>query len=94
MKITKPPQVENFISSNGNTIPNQFKIYTNDGVYFQSYSTIIAFKPFGSDKVYLDRNKWDYSRTTGKYRNEFLGLNKRETEKDIEAGNIVLTDLN
>ena len=29
----------------GNPVANQFKIYTKKGVYFQSYSTIIAFKP-------------------------------------------------
>ena len=31
----KPPRVENMIDNSGREIPNQFKIYTGDGVYFQ-----------------------------------------------------------
>ena len=34
---------------------------------FQSYQSTIVKKVGG--KVYLDINKWDYSVTTGKYRN-------------------------
>jgi hypothetical protein len=33
--------------------------------------------------VYLDENKWDYSVTTGKYRNIFLGETRKETQKKI-----------
>jgi hypothetical protein len=46
-------------------------------------------------KVYLDSNAWDYSVTTGKYRNQFLGETKRETEntKDLDGntGNLRVT---
>ena len=48
---------------------------------------------YGS-QILLDKNKWDYSRTTGKYRNRFLGETKRETEKKIKFGEYLLTDLN
>lgn len=41
-----------------------------------------------------DRDKWDYYRTTGKYRNLFLGETKAETEKKIKAGIYALDDLN
>ena len=34
--------VKNMISDNGNTIPNQFEIYSKGDYYFQSYDTIIA----------------------------------------------------
>ena len=44
--------------------------------------------------IYLDRNYWDYSVTTSKYRNLFLGETKRETEKKIKSGEYILTDLN
>ena len=62
-------------------IPNQFIITTKEGRYFQSYNSIIAFYPF-SGKIQLDRIFWDYSKTTGRYRNKFLGINKaNENEK-------------
>ena len=35
-------QVYNMTSNSGNKVANQFEIFTNDGTYFQSYSTIIA----------------------------------------------------
>lgn len=86
------PRVSNMQSNRGNDIPNQFIIETNDSVIFQSYSSIIAVKENGS--LFLDENKWDYSNTTGKYRNQFLGMNKKQTEELIESGSIKLVDLN
>jgi hypothetical protein len=79
-------------SWNGNDVTNQFKIYTDDGVYFQSYNTIIARIHKG--KVQLDRNSWDYSVTTGRYRNQFLGEGIAETRKKIASGVYELVDLN
>ncbi len=86
-------KVENMRSDRGNSIANQFVIQTSDGLYFQSYDSIIVFKKYG-DKTYLDEKTWDYSMTTGKYRNQFLRENKAETEKRIKSGEYVLTDLN
>ena len=77
-------RVQNMQGRNG-TVKNQFEIFTSEGVYFQSYSTIIAFKPYGG-KIQLNKNDWDYSRTTGKYRNIFLRETKAETEKKIKSG--------
>lgn len=86
-------KVENMKSPKGNNVPNQFIIQTSDGLYFQSYHTIIAFKPL-SGKIQLDKNAWDYSATTGKYRNLFLCENKKETQRCIKNGTYELTDLN
>ena len=86
-------KVLNMISSKGNKIPNQFVIVTPEGDYFQSYNSVIAFIN-NEGRVFLDRNKWDYSTTTGKYRNIFLGENKKLTEKRINNNNYVLIDLN
>lgn len=86
-------KVENMLSTNARTVPNQFRIYTDDGVYFQSYRSVIAFKPL-SGKVQLDEAYWDYSVTTGKYRNMFLGENIAETRKKIASGEYIITDLN
>ena len=75
-----------------NKIPNQFIIYTTEGSIFQSYnSTIVKIE---NGKTYLDLNKWDYSKTTGKYRNIFLNENKKQTEEKIKSGEYILTDLN
>ena len=74
-------------SNRGNLVPNQFIITTKDSIYFQSYKTIIAQVSKKNQKIYLDSNFWDYSRTTSKYLYSFLGdfyrygLNKKEIEK-------------
>jgi len=77
----------------GNPIANQFEIYTKKGVYFQSYNTLIAFQP-NKGKLKLDKDYWDYSRTTSKYRNKFTGLDTKETKKAIQEKEITLTNLN
>ena len=79
-------------STRGNTVPNQFIITDNGDEYFQSYRSIIAKRSEG--KIYLDDYYWDYSVTTGKYRNEFLGEGIAETRKKIASGEYVLTNLN
>ena len=86
-------KVENMQSANGREVPNQFIITTDQGVYFQSYDSVIVFRPFNGP-VQLDRSKWDYSKTTGTYRNQFLNESKKETEAKIKDGTYILTDLN
>lgn len=64
---------------------------------FQSYNSVIARRtsdPCGDDFIELDRVYWDYSKTTGKYRSQFLGETKKETEAKIASGEYILTDLN
>ena len=85
--------VSNMTSSRGNQIPNQFIIQTNEGKYFQSYKTIIAFID-NDGNVFLDKDYWDYSRTTGKYRNIFLGEKRNDTMYSIKTGEYELKDLN
>ena len=93
MTIINQVRVSNMTSRNGNTVPNQFVIDTPDGKYFQSYDSVIVFKAKGG-KLFLDENKWDYSVTTGKYRNQFLGENKADTQKKINSGDYKLANLN
>jgi len=71
-------RVENFLGAK-----NQFLIHGNNWVGFQSYDSPIAVKRFGKIYIFPD---WDYSVTTGKYRNAFLGEVKAETEKKIKNG--------
>ena len=87
-------RVENIKSRNGNAVPNQFIIHAENAEYFQSYKVIIAKRDYLTCEYTLDVNYWDYSVTTGKYRNIFLGENKSETEKKIKSGEYTLTDLN
>jgi len=83
-------KVENMISSRGNSVPNQFIIRSNDGIRFQSYDSTIVFIP-RTGKTQLGCN-WDYSRTTGKYRNSFLAETKRETEAKLKSGEYILNE--
>jgi len=79
-------------SRSGNPVANQFIIYTAEGNYFQSYDSVIVTN--NSGKITLDNNTWDYSPTTGKYRNEFLGEGIAETRAKIESGEYTLANLN
>ena len=85
-------KVQNMTSARGNTIANQFIINDKGDEYFQSYRSIIAKKSQG--KIYLDEYFWDYSVTTGKYRNDFLGEKKIDTQRKIDSGEYIITDLN
>ena len=69
----------------GNAVPNQFLITIGDCVYFQSYQTVIAKKNENTRKVTLCED-WNYSRTTLKYLNKFLGDTKADIKKRIEEG--------
>jgi hypothetical protein len=87
-------KVKNMTSNrSGRPVANQFIIYTSEGKYFQSYDSVIAFKD-NEGNVTLDDYTWDYSRTTGKYRNEFLGEYIANTRAKIESGEYKLENLN
>jgi hypothetical protein len=97
--MTNTLKVSNMEGRNGSKVKNQFSIVTveNDMTveYFQSYNSIIARKEYTTKgQIYLDKTYWDYSVTTGKYRNQFLGETKKETEAKIKSGEYILTDLN
>jgi len=89
-------KINNMTSSKGNVVPNQFIIQTPEATYFQSYQTIIVKTTFedGTRVVYLDTEAWNYSKTTAKYRNAFLGKTTKEIEANIKSGTYKLTDLN
>ena len=86
-------KVYNMESPNGNKVANQFEIYTDEGKYFQSYRSVIAFKD-NKGQVFLDDYYWNYSRTTSKYRNIFLNEGIVETRKKIKSGEYKLKQLN
>jgi len=98
-------KVGNMIGRSGAAVANQF-IITEEGrgalgnfikrQTFQSYDSAIAVATVWEDstRIELDREKWDYSITTGRYRNQFLGETKKETEAKIKSGEYILADLN
>lgn len=97
-------KVHNMVSSKGNTIANQFIIEDSfmgseicHKSVFQSYDSIIVeivtFNS-GTSETRLDVRYWDYSVTTSKYRNQFLGETKKETQAKIDSGEYKLVDLN
>lgn len=94
LKAIKAIKVRNMTSERGNNIANQFYIRIKDLILFQSYNSIIAVKDLRTGRTTLDRSTWDYSVTTGKYRNQFLGESKKETEAKIKSGQYKLADLN
>lgn len=71
---------------NYRNVPNQFLIsYTEnnkDYEVFQSYESMII--KWENEKIIEIGNNWNYSRTTGKYRNLVTGMNKKELEKMIK----------
>jgi hypothetical protein len=93
------PKIENMTNGNGNTVPNQLTIITiENGVtveYFQSYKSIIVRKEYNArGLIQLDEKYWNYSKTTSKYRNQFLNETTKETQAKIDNGTYILTNLN
>ena len=97
MKMIKVKNMEN---RQGKPVVNQFVI-TEVSDYlkrtiFQSYKSTVAMKVDNGDtfQIYLDNDTWDYSSTTGRYRNVFLGEDIHETRKKIKSGEYKLVALN
>jgi hypothetical protein len=84
------PKVENITSNRGQEVKNQFEVYTSEYRLFISYKSPIAM--FKGGKVYIFSD-WDYSKTTGKYRNMFLGETKAETLKKLKSGEYIAVDI-
>ena len=85
-------RVQQFTNNNGNTVKNQFIITDGNRKTFQSYTSVIAIKEDGN--IILDEHYWDYSKTTGVYRNQFLGEGIAETRIKIKSGEYKLANLN
>ena len=84
------PWTENRISA----INIAEQIITKAYKYFQSYSTVVAKKRLKDGQIFLDKNHWNYSRTTARYRNCFLREGIADTRKKIESGEYKLVNLN
>ena len=76
----------------GKAVANQVIVIDNGVKIFFSYGTCIAQVHNGA--VTLDATYWNYSKTTSKYRSQFLGETTKETQAKIDSGEYVLTNLN
>tara|TARA_B110000879_G_scaffold197877_1_gene269055 strand:+ start:46 stop:351 length:306 start_codon:yes stop_codon:yes gene_type:complete len=95
-------KIENlFNPDNGNEIPNQFRIYTGEGVIFQSYKTIICKIEKGRvllNSTMIDIKKgdmkeaWKSSKTTSKWLRIFLNEDKETIDNKIKTGQYILTE--
>ena len=100
MKITSFIGVEQMTSRSGNVVPNQTILSDMTGKTFVSYGSKIVYqsKDRASDglplEIIVDENYWDYSRTTGKYRNEFMNMGVQDVRDHIKDGRIKLGNLN
>ena len=95
-------------SDKGKMVPNQFIIngidfspnvninipwFSRNCSVFQSYDSIIAIRDL-TGRVLLDEIYWNYSNTTSRYRNKFLGETTKETQSKIDSGEYKLVNLN
>lgn len=85
-------QITQLTNSDGKPAANQFLIKTKDKTIFQSYETIIC--EIKNGKITLDSKALNYSNTTSKHLYVFLGMKRKEIEKEIKSGKITLKDLN
>ena len=94
-------RVENMKSvKTGKAVANQFLIRDKGYIWFQSYKSIIGV--ITPDNILLlDKDKWDYSVTTAKYRNAFVAayFNSKYASRDgikdgVDDGKIIMTELN
>jgi len=92
--MEKIKEMENILKKiikvkNFKDVINQFLIEGDDFVLLQSYQSPIVLKY--KEKTYLFKN-WDYSKTTGKYRNIFLGEDKKTTLTKLKNGEYKAVD--
>lgn len=61
----------------------------DEGIYLQSYKTIVAKKDGGKITLYP---KWNYSRTTTKHVSQWLNSSSKEIRDKIKLGRITVED--
>ena len=74
-------QVQN-VRNNGNQYEIYFEKRNKHYKIFQSYNRMII--KWENGKIVEIGKDWDYSRTTGKYRNLVTGMDKKEFEKMLK----------
>lgn len=80
----------------GRGVANQMIITDGNNETFQSYRSAIVRieRENGARRVILDPVYYNYSKTTARYRNLFLGEDTKTIEAKIKSGEYILADLN
>ena len=93
-------KVKNMTSANGNKIANQFIIESDNFTTFQSYESTIIVIDYSKRIIYVHPD-YNYSRTTGKYRNlffDYVGLYELNTlaklEKAMKNKKVYINEIN
>ena len=95
MKRIKKVKIEPLRTTRGGVARNHYVIYTEDGKYLSSYGRIVVYIPNDpSEKTALDKNFYDFSKTTSTYRNIFLKIPSPSVRASIDKGMFLLTNLN
>lgn len=87
--MNKIVSVSNMRGNSGREVPNQFRISGDGWALLQSYRSPIAMVYHGI--TYIFKN-YDYSQTTGVYRNQFLGEGIAETRAKLKSGEYIAVD--
>ena len=91
--VTGMAKVRNMRGANGNAVPNQFEIFTTNGIrVFQSYNAIVAARISLGGGIGLFDPYWDnYSGQTNRYLLQFLMEDSiKDVRRKVEDGVYVL----
>lgn len=86
--------VSNMIGNSGVPVKNQFIISDENSITFKSYESNIVRIDYNTKITYLDKNFYDFSNTTRKYRNLFLNIDSKQFKENLKNGLYQLVDLN
>jgi hypothetical protein len=91
-------KVENLLNDRLNRAANQFVITTENGIFFQSYESMIC--KFHNGRLYVTP-KWNFSNTTRRHFYIFLRdycgmgvMRKQEVSDAIESGLFIVVEEN
>lgn len=70
----------------GRDVPNQYDLIHENGIAFQSYSSLIAVRMNGY--LYLT-DKHDWSKTTSKYATSWTGFTTKERIRGLKDGKFI-----
>ena len=72
---------------------NQYQVNHQGAEWLVSYESNIVYTN-KNGKVFLDPKYYDYSRTTAKYRNQYLGMTSKQVQENIDLGIFKFKNLN
>lgn len=92
-RVHKPIKVEPLMTRGGYAAYMQYRIRGEGVTFFQSYNRTIA-AIYDDGEIYLDVQYWDSSSTSARYREQFLGVGKKELKALLRSGVYKFANLN